>query len=296
MAVRISLRDGIITDMRVLTRLEPVDYLVIGHITCDLTPEGKRIGGTAAYSALTAHALGLRVGIVTSWGEEIAPGPLRQIPIVSFPSESSTTFENIATPEGRVQLIKHIAPNLDMNLVPDPWRSARIVHLGPVAQEVEPNLIRGFPTALVGVTPQGWLRAWDSNGRVYATEWPEAAFVLQRSGAAVISIDDVDGDEDRIEELAVSCRILAVTEAEHGSRIYWNGDVRRFRPPQIQQIDSTGAGDIYATAFFARLYTTRDPWEAARFATQLSAYSVTRFGLDGIPTAAEIQESMVEVL
>ena len=39
-----------------LAILEPVDYLVIGHVAHDLTPEGPRLGGTAAYSALTAWA------------------------------------------------------------------------------------------------------------------------------------------------------------------------------------------------------------------------------------------------
>jgi len=61
-------------------------------------------------------------------------------------------------------------------------------------------------------------------------------------------------------------------------------------------VDTTGAGDIFATAFFFRLYATRDPWEAARFATQLAANSVTREGLNGIPTQEEIQECMTEVL
>jgi hypothetical protein len=125
-----------------LTPLEPVDYLVIGHITRDLTPQGPRLGGTATYATLTAIALGLRVGVVTSWGADVPLGPLRQVPIVSFPTENSTTFENTYTPQGRIQTIHHIAPNLDFNLIPDPWRSSPIVHLGPVAQEVEPSLVR----------------------------------------------------------------------------------------------------------------------------------------------------------
>ena len=83
---------------------------------------------------------------------------------------------------------------------------------------------------------------------------------------------------------------------EEGVRLFWNGDVRRFRPPKVGEVDATGAGDIFAAAFFVRLYTTRDPWEAARFATQVSARSVTRPGLFGIPTGAEIEESMMEVL
>jgi sugar/nucleoside kinase (ribokinase family) len=131
---------------------------------------------------------------------------------------------------------------------------------------------------------------------VRPTEWPEASFVLGRAGAAVLSIEDVAGDEDRIDELAAPCQVLAVTEGPLGARIYWNGDVRRFRAPQVQAVDETGAGDVYAAAFFARLLTTRDPWEAARFATQLASISVTRPGLEGIPTPEEIEACMVEVL
>jgi sugar/nucleoside kinase (ribokinase family) len=278
-----------------LQSLKPVDYLLIGHITLDITPHGTRIGGTAAFAGLTAHALGLRVGIVTSWGAEEKLGALNQIPIVSYPTEQSTTFENIKIPDGRLQIISHVAPNLDANLVPDPWHNARIVHIAPVAQEVEPNILRYFPSAMIGITPQGWLRSWNSDGEVYQTEWPEAIFVLNQSGAAVISIEDIARDEARIEEMAASCHVLAVTEAYKGSRVYWNGDVRRFSPPQFREVDSTGAGDIYAAAFFFRLYDTRDPWEAGRFATQLSAYSISREGLDSIPNQEEIQECMLEV-
>jgi len=278
-----------------LVSLEPIDYLVVGHITRDLTPQGARIGGTVTYAALTASALGLRTGIVTSWGEEVELESLRSVPIANLPSEHTTTFENIETPDGRRQTISYQASSLDFHHIPDPWRKATIVHLGPVANEIEPGIVRNFPTALIGVTPQGWFRTWDRQGQVGIGEWMEASFVLERSGAAVISMEDVGGDELRIEELATACRVLAVTEGQHGVRIYWNGDVRRFRPPEVEVVDTTGAGDIFAAAFFTRLYTTRDPWEAARFATQLSALSVTRAGLDAIPTQDEILESMIEV-
>ncbi len=279
-----------------ITPLNPVDYLMIGHLTVDQTAEGPRLGGTAAYAAVMAQALGLRVGIVTSWGAEIPLGPLAYIPVVSFPAEQSTQFENIYTPSGRVQYLRALAPGLDYYHVPEPWRTANIVHLGPVAQEVEPTLVRNFSSSLLGVTPQGWLRSWDRDGHVRVSEWPEASFVLQRAGAAVISVEDVAGDEERIEEMAASCRVLAVTEADQGVRLFWNGDVRRFRAPQMQEVDATGAGDIFAAAFFVRLLITRDPWEAARFAVQMGAISITRPGLEGAPTADEINEVIIEVL
>lgn len=276
--------------------IEPIDYLMIGHITQDMTPDGPRIGGTATFSGLMAHALGLRVGIVTSWGAELALGQLGEIPIVNLPSDHSTTFKNISTPEGRIQTIYHVAQTIDLNLIPDQWLNSPIVHLGPIAQEIEPTLVRHFSNSLIGTTPQGWLRTWDNEGRVTPSEWPEGTFVLSNVGAAVVSIEDVDYDEVRIEEMASATRVLAVTEQSEGVRLFWNGDVRRFRPPLVTAQDTTGAGDIFAAAFFFRLYTTRDPWESARFATQLAAASVTRNGLDGIPTQEEIQECMAEVL
>jgi HAMP domain-containing protein len=279
-----------------LSTLEPINYLVIGHLTRDLTTAGPRIGGTAAYAALTALALGLRVGIVTSWGAEIPLSNLAPIPIVNFPADQSTTFENIYTEDGRIQVVHSVAPHLDYHLIPEPWRQAPIVHLGPVAQEVEPGMIRHFPTALVGITPQGWLREWDESGLVYPSEWPEASFTLQHAGATVLGIEDVSKDENRIEEMASASRILVVTEGAAGARVYWNGDVRRFRAPPVKEVDSTGAGDIFAAAFFVRLYLTRDPWESARFANQIAAASITRQGFEGIPTPDEIQEYLVEVL
>jgi hypothetical protein len=275
---------------------EPVDYLVIGHLSCDVKPNGMFLGGTAAYAALTGFALGLRVGVVTAWGGEVPINILDGIQVKNIPVRHSTTFENTYTPEGRIQHIHHVAPDITLDNVPEAWWHAPIIHIGPIAGEAK-SLVDGIiSTSLMGLTPQGWLRTWDSFGQVAPGDWPEAKAMLSKAGAAVISIEDVGGNEDYIETMATSCRVLAVTEGQAGARLYWNGDLRRFRaPPQIE-VDATGAGDIFAAAFFWRLYITRDPWAAARFATHLASYSVKRSGLDGIPTQDEIQTCLVEVI
>ena len=82
-----------------LVPLQPVDYLVIGHVAVDITPTGVQLGGTVSFAALTARALGMRVGIVTSSGEDAPLQALDGIAIVNVPSEHSTTFENIKTDE-----------------------------------------------------------------------------------------------------------------------------------------------------------------------------------------------------
>lgn len=282
--------------MPVYKTLEPVDYLTIGHVTYDITPGGKTPGGTVLYSALTARALGLRVGVVTTCEENYAFPDMDGITFFSHPSETTTTFENIYTPEGRIQMLHHVADALDLSAVPEIWRSTPIVHLAPVAREVDPTLARSFSHSTVCVTPQGFMRAWDSAGRVTSAEWPEGSFVLENSSIAVLSIEDINGDETRIEEMLRSIRILAVTEGAEGARIYWNGDVRHFPAPQVEEVESTGAGDIFAACFFARYQTTRDPWAAARFAVQLASRSVTRRGMDSIPTADEIKAASIEIL
>lgn len=276
--------------------IEPVDYLLIGHLTQDLHPGGASLGGTAAYSALTAHALGLRVGVVTSYHEDLNPVDLGDIQKVVYPSDQTTTFENVSSPSGRIQYCYHPAEKLNLSHIPDIWRKAPIVHLGPVAQEVDISLVSEFPEATLGITPQGWLRRWDETGRVYRTEWPESTFVLEHASAVVLSLEDLQGDERIIEDMSSACRVLVVTEGKEGARVFWNGDIRRFRPPQVEEVDSVGAGDIFAAAFFVRLSMTHNPWEAARFATQLAAASVTRVSLAGIPTQDEIQSGLMEIL
>jgi sugar/nucleoside kinase (ribokinase family) len=279
-----------------LVHLEPVDYLVVGHISVDLTPAGTRLGGTASFSALTASALGLKVGIVTSLKPGTDLQPLAGIPVVSVPSEQNTTFENITEGCERRQILHQRAASITLENIPAVWRSARIAHLGPIADEVDSGVAAQLPASLIGLTPQGWMRAWDDSGTVRPAEWEGAEVLLQHAGAVVLSLADAGYDLERIERLAQRASLLCVTEGAAGSVVYWHGDRRRVGAPQVTEVDSTGAGDIFAAAFFARLLSTRDPWEAARFATRLAARSVTRPGLDGIPTAAEIEDCLVEVL
>ncbi len=280
-----------------LVPVEPIDYLVIGHVTQDVAPNGFTLGGTVSYASKTAKALGLRVGIVTAHSKDLVMPELDGIQISAVLDGHTSTFENINTPHGRIQYIHHIATRLTLANVPELWRNTPIVHIGPVCQETDSNMVRGFHSdTLIGITPQGWFRTWDENGRVGFAEWPEANYVFEHVHAVVLSIEDVRGNENIIEDFAAHTKILVVTEGPAGARVYWNGDLRRFPAPREDEVDPTGAGDIFATSFFIHLRKTRDPWEAARFANQLAALSVTRRGLDAVPTADEVKVHQTEIL
>ncbi|MCH7663102.1 MAG: ribokinase [Chloroflexi bacterium] len=274
---------------------EPIDYLVVGHLTEDITPQGSQLGGTVAYAALTAQALGMRVGIVTSSNEEMPLGRLSEIPVASFPSEHTTTFENIYTPLGRIQKLHHRADNLNYYQIPEIWRQAAIVHLAPVIQEISTSTLNQFQDRFLCLTPQGWLRSWDEEGNISPSEWPESDYALRHADAVVISDEDVEGDVNRISEMAVSSRILVVTHGAKGASVYMNGAIHNIKAPLVKEIEPTGAGDIFAAAFFVKLFESNNPVDAAHFANQIASLSVTREGLDSAPTKDDIFNLMIEV-
>ncbi len=265
--------------MSIPVRAEAIEYLVIGHIALDLLPQGNRLGGTAAYAALTAQTLGLRPGIVTHWGAELTRKELTHIPIAGMTAEHSTSFENVHTGHGRAQYVHAVAPPIHFEHIPTTWRAAPIVHLGPIAQEIDPAMADHFSGAFVGVTPQGWLRTWDDDGRVSPRDWQHAAQALRQADAVVLSIEDLAGEISQAHKITAECNILALTMGKEGALIFWNGDERHFSAPPVEEVDPTGAGDIFAASFFCQLWQGRNPWEAAQFANQIAAHSVHRCGL-----------------
>ncbi len=263
--------------------LEPIDVLLLGHITLDHTPQGPRLGGTALYSALTYAALGQRVGLVTAWGEELPLPQHENLHGVSRDSAASTTFRLEYGPARRTLWLEGRAPDLEYYHIPELWRGAAQVHLGPVAGEVNSGMLRQFEAERVLLTPQGWLRDTDAMGRVRKADWPEADYALRHCRAAVMSREDLR--EEHIDAFALAARLLVITDGPRPGLIYEDDTITGFTPPTTTQIDPTGAGDIFAAAFFTALGRGDAPLAAAEFASQLAADSVTRAGLAGIPNS-----------
>ena len=266
-----------------------LDYLVIGHIAKDLTPEGAVIGGTVAYAGRTALAFGLKVGAITSVNEDIDLSPLAGITLARYPTGQSTTFRNHYTKGGRVQHLLSKATDLGLEAVPPDWGMAGIVHFGPIAQEVDPPLIDYSPQAFVGITPQGWLRRWEEDGRVYLGHWKEIETLLPKADAVVLSLEDLQGKQELENEVAQHCRLLVITRASQGARLYWHKEVHHLPAPKMKEADSTGAGDIFAAVFFIQMQNTKNPLEAARIANIIAATSITRRGVRSSPTPQEIE-------
>jgi hypothetical protein len=267
----------------------PLDYLIIGHVAKDITTDEPALGGTVSYAGRTASAMGYRVGIITSCWEHFDLRLLEGIQIIRHPSPETTVFKNTPTPEGRIQKILARAKDLGPDSVPFNLRATKLIHLGPIAREVEPTLVDHFPSSFIGITPQGWLRHWDSSGHIQLTNWKTIKNLLARADAVVLSIEDLMNDEDAVQEMAQHCRVLAVTKAAQGASIFWDNRHCELPTIEMEEIDSIGAGDIFAAIFFIRLYETGNPYEAGQFANQVASKSVARKGLQSTPTTAELE-------
>jgi len=275
----------------------PADYLTIGHLTKDLAGTSYTLGGTAAYASKTALSFGLKSALISANSAELDLETLNGIEIIRKPSIEDTTFENIETPTGRVQILHDTAERILPEDIPGYLVHTPIIHIGPVANEVDEGVITEFADdCLIGITPQGWMRQRSSNGQVAYQPWQPTQVVIQRADAVIISDEDVRNDENAINDYAQLLKLLVVTEGYNGARVYWHGDVRHFSAPRIDAIDATGAGDIFAAAFFIRLKATSDPWESAETAVRLASLSVTRKGLDGIPRPEEVQSRLIEII
>ena len=254
------------------------EFLVLGHITRDLIPSGFKLGGTVTYSALTASRLGWRVGVITACSPDLELGQtLTGIEICRLDSPQTTTFRNTYLGEERQQWIIEVASSIGVQDVPPEWRRAPVVHLGPVAGELDPALAACFPHSLVLLTVQGWLRGWDGGGKVYRREWTQAPDVLPQISVLIVS--ERDAGMDVIKNYAALAPLAVVTRGSRGARVHARGtwyDVPSF---PVRVADPTGAGDIFAAAFITEYAHKRDALAAASFASAVASLALEQ-GID----------------
>jgi len=277
------------------------DYLLIGHITADLQPDGSvELGGTALYSALTAARLGARVAILTRgvFGAEVAGMKVpnldilseENIQIVVQEAPVPTTFINVYQADRRIQTVPHWAGEIDLRGLPPHWRNTKVVHLGPIADELDPRQCTGLTTQFLGVTPQGWMRDWprQTGGKVQHIPLRLPGALLGRIDCAIVNIDEIPWARDVVQRVG-DRRLGVITQGADGARIIAGGqkfELPGFKVP-IKSLD--GAGDVFAAAFFLKAADrTVSAEKAGTFANAVAALSLSEIGAESVPHMKEV--------
>lgn len=265
------------------------DYVLIGHMTRDLLPDGSVApGGTSFYASLTARRLGKQVGVVSARAD-LPPDWPQDIQLAVVEGQTPPTFENRYTPEGRQQILHHAADPINIPAIPAAWRVAPVIHLGPILQETPETLVDLFPGALIGLTPQGLMRSWgELPGSIAYQPWRPSEAFLRRIDVLVLSIEDVRLDATLADAYAQVCRMVVLTHGARGATMFLNGEPHPIEAFAATECDPTGAGDVFTAAFLLRLYECGDPFIAARFASYVAARSVEGRVASTIPERGEV--------
>jgi len=204
-------------------------------------------------------------------------------------AEHTTTFRNQYVNGSRRQVVYSVAEPLTPRSIPKAWSSPAIVHVGPIMGECDPALVTSFPeSTFVGITPQGWMRSTNGDGEILHQPWCGADSLLSHASAVVFSIHDILGDWDIARSYAAMVPLLAVTMGPDGGVLFISGESVPFPALTVDEVDPTGAGDIFAAIFFDALVHEVPPVGAARFAACVASRSVTRVGLNGVPNVEDI--------
>ena len=272
------------------------DYVCVGNFCFDETPQGLTLGGTVSYAGRAAIELGATVGILTSGNPEDRERVQSSIPGARLrwvDSPKSMVFRNTYSAGGRrTQHLLSEASPLSVEHLPDGWESAPIVHLGPLAGEVPVDFVDSISArSLIGVTPQGWLRRRRADGLVESRNWEGYSTVLDRAGALVFSEDDVPNEREA-SRYVDSVKLAVITRAAQGADVINDGRATRVPAFPAREVDPTGAGDVFAAAFFLEFRRSKSPLEAARFAAAAAAFLIEKSGVDGLASEAEVRKRM----
>lgn len=269
-----------------------LDYLALGHVTLDRQPDGGYLpGGTVLFSATQAARLGLRAGIITTGNPAALDAPLApfrdELWIDLHPAQTTTIFVNVGVGAARRQTLPEWAGPLNLT---GTLPSARIIHLGPVARELDTATLPEFPAGVfVGATPQGWLRRWDAAGHVTEHELVLPPALTARLDALVLSETEARRATGAIAAVRAGGGIVAITRDAAGCLILDRTSETTIGTRDYPFVDDTGAGDIFAAAFFVALGEGRAPGDAAACANTAAGLSLAGRGPAAICNRAAIE-------
>ncbi len=254
---------GDIADVRDTPRI-----VVVGAAARDIAPgdpRGWRLGGGVAYSALTTARLGVPTAALV--GVDGAASTAAELDLLRHAGvdirivelERGPVFDNVETPEGRIQVGHERADPIPVDALPAAWRTAPAWILATVADELPPAWA-DVPSeeALVAIGWQGLLREVVAGQRVRRLP-PGPSPIVARADLVGVSRDDL-GPEAAVNDLFRFLHpgsTLVLTQGDHGGLVMTagrDGPSAMYHYPAVRSpavVDPTGAGDVFLAALLA---------------------------------------------
>ena len=270
-----------------------IEFLSIGHCCHDQYEGGHILGGTCSYASIVASQLGLCASILTSVGPDfLFHNTFKQhgVDLHIIPSDQTTVFENIYNQGSRTQYLLSRASKIKSADISDALSNSKIVLLGSIADELDFSMTERFADSMICATIQGSMRQWDDSGLVTAKAMNWSS--LEGVDIAILSVDDIKGLDDAIECMRQYVSHIVVTEGENEVTVYKNGKEYTYPAYPVKEVEATGAGDVFATAYMIEYARSQDVSSACIYAHCASSFIVEGVGLQSLPTQQTIEERM----
>jgi len=271
---------------------------VIGSVNLDLVATVKKLpepgetvtdavlnrfpGGKGANQALAAQRLGADVQLIACVGDDatadealvlLQEGGVDLSRVQRVPGTPTGTALIAVAPSGENHIV--VAPGANRSLTPDvltmPEADALICQLEVPVDTVAKAVQEFDGFVCVNLAPAMHIDV----------------SILQR--ADLIIVNEVEaawyGDS-----LSAANGMIATTFGAAGAVLSKNGeDIARAKPPRIEAVDTTAAGDTFTAALTVALVEGQSPDEALQFACAAGAAAATKLGAQpSLPTRDEV--------
>jgi ribokinase len=252
-------------------------------------------GGKGANQAVACARLGQRVALVGRVGAD-QPGAELRAALAAEGVDLTWVREDADAPTGLALIT--VVPGGDNAIVVSPGANGRV---GNADVEAARELVRDAAVTLVQqeIPPEAVAAAVAAaGGRVVLNPAPAreiGAETLRRVGVLVPNRGELAmlaGREGEPEDLARAIdgpHAVVVTLGADGALVVEGERAERVAAPHVEAVDATGAGDTFCGALADALARGAAVAEAAEWAVQAAALSVTKPGAQsGMPTRDEL--------
>ena len=130
----------------------------------------------------------------------------------------------------------------------------------------------------------------ERGGRVHHTQLRLPPELLARTDTIVVSDEEIAQARATVEWVG-SRRIGVVTLGPNGCKLLYAGQRAELAGYPVRSIDLTGAGDVFAAAFFLKAADrTVSPVTAGLYANLVAALSLRGVGPEAVPPIEEIED------
>lgn len=269
----------------------PLRIGVAGALTIDVNRSRggsySYMGGGGFYSSLSLSRMGFETVLFTAYGPDMNPEWVEHlrgkgVKVYATGLERSIVFENVYQDSLRLQKSSG-EPSRKIIVDRSRLNGLNAVHVTPVLNEVDHRVFKELEEAgcRVSIDAQGFIRTSGFNGHVRHVKRMLPDSLLAKVSYVHMNVEEqlffVNRDVKELFEINPEI-IVELTNSEHGSMVIHRQGCFYMPSLEVDTLDPTGAGDVYAAVFLAKHLETGSLFESSLYASACASIKAEKTG------------------